>query len=145
MAISPAATLARMWSLMPHVVIPAFVLGPLLKSDTMIRKSSQWMWQGFPIEDGISAMRTITFMAGIPRHGPPRVLSDQELQRIRSPVLLLIGDHEVIYKPDAVIRRALRLMPNVKAAVVTNANHNAEYTAADTVNERVMEFFEAQP
>jgi pimeloyl-ACP methyl ester carboxylesterase len=55
-------------------------------------------------------------------------------------VLLLIGDHEVLYKPERVIERATRLVPNLKAEIVPNANHVAEYTAPDAVNKKILEF-----
>jgi hypothetical protein len=41
-------------------------------------------------------------------------------------VLLLIGDHEVLYKPERVIRRATQLVSDLKAEIVPNANHVAE-------------------
>jgi hypothetical protein len=44
----------------------------------------------------------------------PHVFSDEELCQIQAPVLLLIGNHEVIYQPDQVIRRATRLVPHLK-------------------------------
>jgi hypothetical protein len=59
-------------------------------------------------------------------------------------VLLLISDHEVLYKPERVIRRATQLVSDLKAEIVPNANHVAEYTAADVVNERILDFLADQ-
>jgi pimeloyl-ACP methyl ester carboxylesterase len=53
---------------------------------------------------------------------------------------LLIGDHEVIYKPKDAIRRATRLVPNLKAEIIPNANHIAQYTNAEAVNAKILEF-----
>jgi pimeloyl-ACP methyl ester carboxylesterase len=108
----------------------------------MILKAYAWMWQGFPIDDCIMQLRNITAINGLPRHGPPTVFSDDELSKIQIPMLLLIGDHEVVYRPQDVIRRATRLIPNLKAEIVPNANHNAEYTNAAAVNKRILEFLE---
>jgi pimeloyl-ACP methyl ester carboxylesterase len=69
------------------------------------------------------------------------VVSDEELCKIQHPVLLLIGDHEVIYNPERAIERATRLVPGLKAEIVPNANHIAEYTAADFVNKQILDFF----
>lgn len=69
------------------------------------------------------------------------MFSDKELRTIQTPILLLIGDHEVIYKPEDAIRRATRLVPGLKAAIIPNANHIAEYTAANTINKKILEFF----
>jgi pimeloyl-ACP methyl ester carboxylesterase len=70
----------------------------------------------------------------------PTVFSDDELRKIQTPTLLLIGDHEVIYKPEDAIRRATRLVPGLKAEIVPNANHVAEYTAPDFVNNAILTF-----
>jgi pimeloyl-ACP methyl ester carboxylesterase len=51
-----------------------------------------------------------------------------------------MANHEVIYNPKHVIRRATRLVPGLKAGIVPNANHNAEYTAPDFVNEKLLSF-----
>jgi pimeloyl-ACP methyl ester carboxylesterase len=46
----------------------------------------------------------------------------------------------MVYKPAQVISRAVRLIPKLKAEVIPNANHNAQYTAADVVNRKIMDF-----
>jgi pimeloyl-ACP methyl ester carboxylesterase len=70
----------------------------------------------------------------------PPVYSDEELQRIQTPMLLLIGDYEVIYNPERVIRRATKWVAGLHAEIIPNANHNAQVTAADVVNERIIDF-----
>ncbi len=111
----------------------------------MALKAYDWMWQDFPSEDCFMQLRRISKIAGVGfrpsiNRAVPRVFSDDELRRIQAPVLLLIGDHEVIYRPEAVIRRAARLVPNLKAEMVPNANHSAQYTAPDFVNAKILEF-----
>ena len=110
-------------------------------SNQMKLKGFEWIWQGFPVEECVSYVRTLTTITGIPRHGPPSVFSNEGLHKIRTPTLLLIGDHEVIYKPDRAIQRATRLVTGLKAEIVPNANHIAEYTAADYVYVKILEFF----
>jgi pimeloyl-ACP methyl ester carboxylesterase len=56
-------------------------------------------------------------------------------------MLLLIGDHGVIYKPKNAIERATRLAAGLKAEIVPNANHTAQLTAPDVVNEKILDFF----
>ncbi|HLO16119.1 MAG TPA: alpha/beta hydrolase [Anaerolineales bacterium] len=138
--ISPAATFMVMWPSFWHLFIPAHVIAPRIGSKSMILRSYAWIWQGFPIDDCIMRLRNITAINGLPRHGPPTVFADEELQKIQTPILLLIGDHEMVYKPDQVIRRATRLVPNLKAEIIPGANHNAQYTAADVVNKKVLDF-----
>jgi pimeloyl-ACP methyl ester carboxylesterase len=138
--ISPAATFvpipAWTWNF-----IPANIIGLITRSDPVLLKPYEWIWQDFPKEECIAKLRATTAVTGRPRHWSPTVFSDDELRAIQTPVLLLIGDHEVIYKPEDAIRRAIRLVPNLKAEIVPNANHIAEYTNAQMVNEKILEFF----
>lgn len=138
--ISPAATFVQMWPSFWHLFLPAHVIAPRIGSKSMVLRSYSWIWQGFPCDDCIMQLRNITALNGLPHHGPPTVFSDEELSKIQIPILLLIGDQEVVYKPDQVIRRATRLIPNLKAVVVPNANHNAQYTAPEFVNQKILEF-----
>ena len=133
--ISPADTFTTMWAWYWHFPM-ANMMGA---KDTML-KAFEWIWQDFPKNDCIGQLREITAVVGRPRHWFPSVFSDKELRSIRTPLLLLIGDHEVIYRPEDVIRRATRLVPNLKAEVVPHANHIAEYTNAQRVNEKILEF-----
>ncbi len=138
--ISPAASFATMWPNFWHLFIPAHVIAPLIGSKKMVLQSYDWIWQGLPIDDCIKQLRTITAFNGLPHHGPPTVFTDEELRRIQTPLLLLIGDREVIYNSQFVIQRATRLVPNLKAEMVPNANHNAQYTAPELVNRKILEF-----
>jgi pimeloyl-ACP methyl ester carboxylesterase len=144
--ISPAATFVQMWAWWWHLLIPAHIIAPLIGSERMIQKAYAWLWQGFPMDKYYADLRAISKVA-CARYRPsinsaiPRVFSDEELRSIHTPVLLLIGDHEVIYKPARVIRRATHLMTGLKTEVVPNANHSAQYTAPDFVNAKILEFF----
>lgn len=138
--ISPAATFVAIWPMFWHLFIPAHIIAPMIGSERLVLKAYRWIWQGLPQEESISHLRRITALNGLPRHGPPSVFSDEELRQIRVPMLLLIGDHEVIYKPEEAIQRATRLVPGLKAEIIPNANHNAEYTAPDFVNKKILEF-----
>jgi len=137
--ISPAATFVPIPAWAWHF-IPANMIGPLIGSKPMLLAPYDWIWQGFPKDECIAQLRALAAIHGRPRHWSPTVFSDEELRKIRTPILLLIGDHEVIYKPEEVIRRATHLMPRLKAEIVPNANHIAEYTAPDFINARILEF-----
>jgi pimeloyl-ACP methyl ester carboxylesterase len=137
--ISPAATFVPIPAWSWHFM-PANMIGPLIGSKGMLLAAYDWIWQGFPKDESIAQLRALAAIYGRPRHWSPTVFSDEELRKIRTPVLLLIGDHEVIYKPEDAIRRATRLVPSLKAKIVPNANHIAEYTAPDFVNAAILEF-----
>jgi pimeloyl-ACP methyl ester carboxylesterase len=148
--ISPAATFAQIWALYWHHLIPLAFIAPVIRSDRLVRKAYEWIWQGFPMDECYAQLHAIAQTAGYPRYSvtrnrgvrvAPVVFSDEELRKIRNPALLLIGDHEVIYKPERVIQRATRLVADLKAEIIPNANHVAEYTAPDVVNEKILKFF----
>lgn len=144
--ISPAATFTQMWAWWWHLLIPAHMLAPIVRSQRMVHRAYEWLWQGFPMDECYARLRSISTVAGYPRYRPtcnsavPSVFSDEELRKIRIPVLLLIGDHEVIYRPKDAIRRATRLVAGLKAEIVPNANHCAQYTAAGIVNQKILTF-----
>lgn len=144
--ISPAATFVQMWAFWGKLLFPAHMVAPMIRSERMVHNAYDWLWQGFPSDPAYARLKHIAVVAGYPRYRPsknsftPHVFSDEELRQVKAPVLLLIGDHEVIYKPDRVIRRAVRLVPNLKAVIVPNANHSAQYTASAFVNQEILEF-----
>jgi pimeloyl-ACP methyl ester carboxylesterase len=137
--ISPAATFLQIWPWYWHFV-PAGMFGALFHSRRALLRPYEWIWQGFPLDEHTSRLRTVMAIEGRPRHSFPSVFSDEELSEIRTPILLLVGDHEVIYEPELVIRRASRTVAGLKAKIVPNANHNAEYTAPDAVNAEILSF-----
>jgi pimeloyl-ACP methyl ester carboxylesterase len=63
-----------------------------------------------------------------------------KLQKLRTPGLLVFGQHEVLYDPWRVGRRALALMPSLELDVIEGAGHAAIYDKPDEVNERVITF-----
>lgn len=72
--------------------------------------------------------------------GPWIVFSDEELRGMRVPTLLLIGQQEVLYDPEAALERARRLIPNFEGELVPRASHDMTISQHEIVNRRVLEF-----
>jgi pimeloyl-ACP methyl ester carboxylesterase len=70
----------------------------------------------------------------------PTVLSDEELQAMRVPVLLLIGEHEVMYDPARALARARRLIPNLEGDLVPRSRHDMCFSQRRIVDARVRDF-----
>lgn len=139
--ISPAATFVQMWAFYWHIAYP-YKIGYILSSKPIILSGFKWLWQDFPKDECFTKYTELSKISGFPSNQlAPPVYSDEELRKIQTPMLLLIGDHEVIYKPEPVIRRATCLVPGLKAEIIPNANHNAQVTAPNLVNEKILEFF----
>ena len=105
-------------------------------------KPIDWIWQNFPADENIKKLRILTALEGRQRHRLPSVFSDKELSQIQTPILLLIGDKEVIYNPTKVMEIAVCKVKGLRAEIIPNANHNAEYTAPETINNKTIEFLE---
>jgi pimeloyl-ACP methyl ester carboxylesterase len=63
------------------------------------------------------------------------------LRRFASPGLLVFGEHEVLYDPHKVGKRASGLMPGLRVEIVSGAGHAAVYDRPDEVNAMLIEFF----
>ncbi|WP_293676722.1 alpha/beta hydrolase [uncultured Phenylobacterium sp.] len=68
------------------------------------------------------------------------VLGTPELRAIRAPTLLLIGDQERLYDPQATLALAKRRMPALETAIVPGADHIAAVAQPEAVNARILEF-----
>jgi pimeloyl-ACP methyl ester carboxylesterase len=72
----------------------------------------------------------------------PVAWKDEELRRVRSPTLVLIGRQEALYDPVLAVERATQLIPDVQAELIPRASHDLPISQADTVNERILSFLE---
>jgi pimeloyl-ACP methyl ester carboxylesterase len=72
----------------------------------------------------------------------PTVFATAELRAIGAPTLLLIGDNELLYDPQATLRRARHRMPGLVAELVPNAHHIAAMAQPAAMNERLLEFLQ---
>jgi len=68
--------------------------------------------------------------------------SDDELKTLTMPVLLLIGDHDIINKEKSV-EKAKELLPQVHTGIIKNAGHFLSMDQSDTVNTRILDFLNA--
>jgi pimeloyl-ACP methyl ester carboxylesterase len=66
-----------------------------------------------------------------------------ELRSVTTPTLIVIGEHEMLYKPQAAIKRAA-LIPTARIEVVPEAGHAAIYDRPEFVNRMVLDYL-AQP
>ena len=71
-------------------------------------------------------------------------LTDEELRQVQVPTLLLIGERSVIYDPQRAYRRATRLIPAIQAEIVPGASHALNAEKSKLVNERILQFCQAQ-
>jgi pimeloyl-ACP methyl ester carboxylesterase len=71
----------------------------------------------------------------------PIVYSAEELAKVKTPTLLLIGEQEVICDPIAAIKNAKRLMPSIRAELIPEASHTMSFTQSEIVDQKILAFF----
>jgi pimeloyl-ACP methyl ester carboxylesterase len=70
----------------------------------------------------------------------PRVFTDEELQKLDMPTLLLIGEQESLYNSRAAVERARRVLPNGDVELIPNCNHAIVSDQTERVRSRVIGF-----
>ena len=116
---------------------PQVAIGSFLGRNVVLRPDEQ-EWAG------LVSLVAFTNVAR-PNAILPTVFSRAELRAIRAPVLLLMGDNDLLYDPHATVRRALDRMPSIEAAIVPNAHHMAAMAKPDEVSAQIIEFLQRAP
>jgi pimeloyl-ACP methyl ester carboxylesterase len=92
--------------------------------------------QGDPVHEqmivGIMNMRKVSFMRP--------VFIEEEFKRMVMPILLMIGDHEIMYEPRKALNNATRLIPGLQAELIPNAKHMLNSDQAEIINARILQF-----
>jgi len=70
------------------------------------------------------------------------VFTRSELAKVRAPTLLIIGDQETLYQPQATLDLARGRMPSLKAALVAGADHIAAMAQPEAVNGMIIGFLQ---
>ncbi|PWL39517.1 alpha/beta hydrolase [Flagellimonas aquimarina] len=74
----------------------------------------------------------------------PTVLSDHDLQNLKVPIMYLIGEKEVLYPADKVVKRLNDIAPQIKTIIVPDASHDITHSRAELVNRKVLDFLQEQ-
>ncbi len=144
--IGPAATFHQIVPFYVHMFGPKmlWMLFPkALALRHLLRHSLNWMRDGLPLDPAWGAL-----FYQVLEHGKmtnqvfPRVYTREEASQVAAPTLLLIGDHERIYRPEDAIRAARQLMPNLEAEIIPNAHHIAALAQPAVVDDRIIRFLQ---
>jgi len=120
---------------------------------TRLTTDSLMRWMGFKDTPGDAGTRCILdlFYLGIKHFRllpetmriMPDVFSDDELRAMQVPVLLLIGENEVIYDAAKALDRAQAFLPNFEGELVPQSNHDMCTSQHRIVNDRMLDFLKA--
>ena len=143
--IGPAATFKSITPFYIHMFLPKMLmmLFPWMPGITrLVRSGLEWMRAGLPIDQNWGELFNICMCyGGATNQVFPKVYSREELGRIKTPTLLLIGDREKIYKPEETIELAKKAVPGLQAEIIPGAHHITALAQPEIVNQRIEQFF----
>jgi pimeloyl-ACP methyl ester carboxylesterase len=76
------------------------------------------------------------------RHLRPR-FTEVEFQKLATRTLLLLGQQEIMYNPQAALKRARRLIPHLEAEIIPNGGHALTRDQPHQVDARILEFIQS--
>jgi pimeloyl-ACP methyl ester carboxylesterase len=141
------------------LLAPAASILPLrLITQLMIRLPLQPAWTGrpimkamfggrAPIQEEIINLLTLHLKHFHYQQRPviPSAFPEAELQGLESPTLLLVGDHEIIYDPRTVLKKAMRLIPRIEAELVEGSGHLINMELPKFCSGRLLRFLSEHP
>jgi pimeloyl-ACP methyl ester carboxylesterase len=142
--IGPAATFHPMPAFYAHMFVPkaTYLFLPWLPGrDSIMRTAARWMRAGLPRDRLWDPL-----FESVLRHGStanrvwPRVFRADELRAITAPALLLLGDRERIYRPEAAALSASERLPGIEVRVVPRAHHVTAIAQPEAVGEEIRRF-----
>ncbi|WP_430969068.1 alpha/beta fold hydrolase [Spongiimicrobium sp. 2-473A-2-J] len=74
----------------------------------------------------------------------PTLLSDHDLQNLKVAIMYLIGEKEVMYPADKVVKRLNTIAPQIKTIIIPDASHDITHSRAELVNRKVLDFLKEQ-
>jgi pimeloyl-ACP methyl ester carboxylesterase len=109
------------------------------------RLTGKWLIQGLSVNGyrpaDLEAEQLIISAMHLRSRIPFRpVFGDDELGNLRLPVLLLIGDREVLYDARSAAERARQLIPHIEAEIIRNAGHMLNTDQPEAVIDRIARF-----
>ncbi|TXR75058.1 alpha/beta fold hydrolase [Bacillus sp. BF9-10] len=73
--------------------------------------------------------------------GFPYIFTNQELAKIQTPMLLMLGENEVMYNPIEAFKCAENSSPNLTVELVKDVGHLMSMENPQYINNRILEFF----
>lgn len=137
--LSPAAS----FSPLHHAFIYRIILFSALPLRFIVKGFIRWL-SPYPLPEQVVDQFGAAFKHGkMALKVPPGVYRDDELKGLPIPVLLLLGECEVISDGHTAYRRALDCCPQLEAEMLPRAGYLLSMEVPEYVNERMLRFLES--
>jgi pimeloyl-ACP methyl ester carboxylesterase len=120
------------------------MLANLIKSDLPILSLMHWMTTIRPVQP-LAVYEQFRFgmrnMAPVPS-GLPRLIEGDKMNQLTMPILLIVGDHEVILTKSAphIIEAARKRIPGIRCVLVKNGGHAVTIDQPEATNRALLDF-----
>ncbi|MFB6319629.1 alpha/beta fold hydrolase [Saccharicrinis sp. FJH54] len=84
------------------------------------------------------AIKCFKFKMGV----QPNMLTDDDLNKLKMPVLYMIGEHDNVCKPERAIERLNSIAPKIETELIQNTGHDLMYTHTEKINKLMLDFLE---
>lgn len=134
--IEPAQVLSRF----PATFLPVALGASRAAPEWLRRKALRWIIGGGSLDTPTGHVSTAVAAGHRTELPPPGLLSDEQLRRLTTPTLLLVGAESRTHDARRTAERARALLPDVRVGIVPGAGHSLSGERADLVNARVLDF-----
>jgi pimeloyl-ACP methyl ester carboxylesterase len=133
MLISPAGTFTPLGL---RFYIESMLMSVLKGDPARLMRATE---NGVPLDEDWKALVALATTSGrMNLRFPPKPLSADELQRLATPPVLIIGDKEVMYRPEQEIALARSRISALEGVIVPNANHIAAMSNPTVLNRLML-------
>ena len=116
------------------------ILPKLPGREKVTRRSVDWMHAGLPPDPLWEPLFYWEMMfGGLINQVFPRVYTKDEFTQIQAPVLLILGDKEVINNPQSAIQAAKELIPGLQVELIPDPHHIVALAQPEIVNQRLLQ------
>lgn len=70
----------------------------------------------------------------------PTVLSDEELQSIKTPTLFIVGENEKMYSAEKALNRLHAVAPQIETTIIPKSGHDLSVVQSEMMVAKVLEF-----
>jgi pimeloyl-ACP methyl ester carboxylesterase len=142
----------RLVLLCPGLPLAPFTLQWIIRGMPMIlhpsNSTARWFIQGASTSRKQDELMPV-FILGITAARSMSVIrptfQEDEWQKLKMPILLLVGDHEIMYEPTKAIEQAKKLFPDLHPEIIRDAGHFLLADQVQQVNRHILTFLDSVP